>query len=62
MAEVNREFAFRQRVWAAYTELQAKGLSLRGDKAAVMRALSGQFRREEMSRVFTAIARREGLI
>jgi hypothetical protein len=62
IAEVNREFAFRQRVWTAYAELQAKGLSLRGDKAGVMRALSAQFRRDEMKRVFSALARKEGLL
>jgi hypothetical protein len=62
IAEVNREFAFRERVWKMYEELQAKGLSLRRDKGAVMRALSSQFRREEMSRVFTTLARREGIL
>ncbi|PWU09069.1 MAG: hypothetical protein C5B50_28390 [Verrucomicrobia bacterium] len=62
IAEVNREFNFRQKVWAAYNDLQAKGLSLRADKGQVMRALSQQFRREEIQKVYTAIARREGLI
>jgi len=62
IGEVHREFAFRQRVWAAYAELQAKGLSLRHDKAGVMRALSAQFRRDEMKRVFSALARKEGLL
>jgi hypothetical protein len=61
IAEVNREFAFRQRVWVAYAELQAKGLSLREDKGGVMRALSSQFRRDEMKRVFSALARKEKL-
>jgi hypothetical protein len=61
IAEVNREFAFRQRVWTAYAELQAKGLSLREDKGGVMRALSSQFRRDEMKRVFSALARKEKL-
>jgi hypothetical protein len=60
--DVKREFSFRQRVWAAYEDLHAKGLSLRADKGAVMRALSTQFKREEMSRVFTALARREGIL
>ena len=61
IAEVNREFNFRQRVWAAYAELKATGLSLRADKGSVMRALSQQFRRDEMKRVFSALARKEGL-
>ncbi len=61
IAEVNREFAFRQRVWSAYTGLKAKGLSLRADKGNVMRALAQQFRRDEMKRVFGALARKEGL-
>jgi len=59
--DVKREFAFRERVWAAYADLHSKGLSLRADKGAVMRALSTQFKREEMGRVFTALARREGM-
>lgn len=61
IAEVNREFAFRQHVWAAYAELQANGLSLREDKGGVMRALASQFRRDEMKRVFNALARKEKL-
>ena len=61
IAEVGRELAFRQHVWAAYAALQARGLSLRADKAGVMRLLSAQFKREEMKRVFSALARREGL-
>lgn len=61
IAEVNREFSFRQRVWSAYTELKAKGLSLRVDKGNVLRALAQQFRRDEMKRVFSALARKEGL-
>lgn len=61
IAEVNREFAFRQRVWTAYAVLQTCGLSLRADKAGVMRSLSMQFKREEMKRVFSALARREGI-
>jgi hypothetical protein len=61
IAEVNREFNFRQRVWAAYIELKARGLSLRADKGSVMRALSQQFPRDEMKCVFSALARKEGL-
>jgi hypothetical protein len=56
---VNREFEFRQRVWAAYAELRAQGLSLTADKAAVMRALSKNFRREEMSKVYAAVVLHE---
>ena len=55
IAEVNREFDFRQRVWAAYGALRAQGLSIENNKGEVMRALSGQFRREQMKRVFSAI-------
>jgi len=61
IAEVNREFAFRQKVWASYAELQAKGLSLRDQKAEVMRSLSQHFRRDEMKRVYSALASKEGL-
>ncbi|MBI5525174.1 MAG: hypothetical protein HY897_02490 [Deltaproteobacteria bacterium] len=59
MAEVDREFEFRQRVWAAYAEIKAQGLSLTADKNAVMRALSTRFRREEMGRVYAAVVLHE---
>jgi len=62
IAEVNREFNFRQRVWSAYTELKATGLSLRADKGSVMRSLAQQFRRDEMKRVFSTLASKEGLV
>jgi len=58
IAEVNREFDFRQRVWAAYDALRAQGLSIQTHKAEVMRALSGQFRRDQMKHVFSAIQQR----
>jgi hypothetical protein len=58
MAEVNREFDFRQRVGSAYDELRARGLSIQTHKVEVMRALSGRFRREEMGHVYAAIQRR----
>ena len=58
IAEVNREFDFRQRVWAAYDALRAQGLSIQTHKAEVMRALSGQFRREQMKHVFSALQQR----
>lgn len=55
IAQVNREFEFRQRVWAAYAQLQAQGLSIVTDKAPVMRALSAKFPRDQMKRVYAAI-------
>ena len=58
IAEVNREFEFRQRVWAAYDALRAQGLSIETHKAEVMRALSGQFRRDQMKHVFSALQQR----
>jgi hypothetical protein len=57
---VNREFEFRQRVGALYAELQAQGMSIQADKAAVMRALAPKFRREEMKRVYAAILAQGG--
>ena len=60
IASVNHELEFRRRVWGAYDELKAQGLSLTKDKAAVMRALSTRFRRDEMKHVFNAVAMREG--
>lgn len=50
--EVNRELAFRNRVLSAYA---ATGLSIASDKAAVMRALSQQFSRGEMKKVYSLI-------
>ncbi len=58
IAEVNREFDFRQRVWAAYDALRAQGLSIQTHKAEVMRSLSGQFRRDQMKHVFSALQQR----
>jgi hypothetical protein len=55
--QVNHEQDFRQKVRAAYETLEARGLSITSDKAAVMRALSTQFRRDEMGHVYAAIAR-----
>ena len=51
------EQAFRQRVRAAYAAVKAQGLSLARDKAAVMRALSAQFPRDQMKHVYSALAR-----
>jgi hypothetical protein len=53
--QVRAEQEFRDRVRAAYEELTATGLSITRDKAAVMRALSPKFRRDEMGRVYSAI-------
>jgi hypothetical protein len=53
--QVLAEQEFRGRVRAAYAELAAAGLSLANDKTAVMRALSQQFRRDEMGRVYAAL-------
>ena len=55
--QVNEEQAFRQKVRAAYETLKGKGLSISKDKAAVMRVLSGQFRRDQMGHVYAAIVR-----
>lgn len=52
--QVRYEFEFKERVLAAYDGL---GLSIHADKAGVMRALSQQFRRDEMKKVFTMIIR-----
>jgi len=57
IAHVRIEQEFRGRVRAAYEELVASGLSITIDKAAVMRALSTKFRREEMGRVYAAIVK-----
>jgi len=37
--------------------VKAQGLSITRDKTAVMRALSGQFRRDQMGHVYAAIVR-----
>lgn len=55
LRKVNAEQEFRGRVRDAYETLRAQGLSLAGDKAAVMRALSGKFRRDEMGHVYGAL-------
>lgn len=55
--QVRTEQEFRDRVRAAYAELAAAGLSITADKAAVMRALSSKFRRDQMSRVYAAIVK-----
>jgi hypothetical protein len=57
LRQVNAEQEFRQTVRAAYQALKAQGLSITKDKAAVMRALSGQFRRDQMGHVYAAIVR-----
>jgi hypothetical protein len=55
--QVNVEQEFRQKVRAAYEALKAQGLSITRDKAAVMRSLSSQFRRDQMGHVYAAIVR-----
>jgi hypothetical protein len=55
--QVNEEQAFRQKAREAYETLKAQGLSINKDKAAVMRVLSGQFRRDQMGHVYAAIVR-----
>ena len=59
--QVNAEQQFREKIRGAYEKLKAEGLSITKDKAAVMRALSGQFRRDQMGRVYATIARLERL-
>ena len=44
---------------AAGRKLKEQGLSITRDKAAVMRAVSGQFRRDQMGQVYATIARLE---
>ena len=55
--QVNVEQEFRQKVRTAYEGVKAQGLSITRDKTAVMRALSGQFRRDQMGHVYAAIVR-----
>jgi hypothetical protein len=52
--EVNAQLAFRNRVLDAY---RAVGVRLGEDKGAVMRAMSRQFSRAEMKKVYAVIAR-----
>lgn len=56
--KVREALAYEERVMAAY---RATGLSLRTHKAEVMRALSKQFDRGEMKRVYSLIDRSEGV-
>ncbi|PYV19157.1 MAG: hypothetical protein DMG07_02440 [Acidobacteria bacterium] len=55
--QVNVEQEFRRKVRTAYEAVKTQGLSLTRDKTAVMRALSGQFRRDQMGHVYAAIVR-----
>jgi len=57
--EVNAEQDFRQKIRTAYEQLKAQGLSIIRDKVAVMRALSTQFRRDQMGHVYATIAKLE---
>ncbi|MFB3891420.1 MAG: hypothetical protein ACE15C_05280 [Phycisphaerae bacterium] len=53
IAEVNEQLAYRNRVLEAY---RALGMSLAADKAGVMRALSKQFNKKDMKKVYTIVA------
>lgn len=57
--QVNAEQEFRDGVRVAYESIKVEGLSISRDKAAVMRAISKQFRREQMGQVYAAIVRLE---
>ena len=54
--EVNAELDFRNRVLDAYEDV---GISIAGDKGAVMRAIAagGEFSKPEMKKVFTVISK-----
>jgi hypothetical protein len=52
LAEVQADLDFRNRVLEAY---EATGLKLADDKPAVMRAMSGQFQKAEMKKVFNVL-------
>jgi hypothetical protein len=52
--DVLRDFELKERALAEYDKL---GISIHDDKAAVMRALSPHFRREEMKKIYTLIVR-----
>ena len=56
IAAVRAELDFRARVVAAYEAIQAQGLSFPADKAAVMRLLASRFTKNEMRRVYAALA------
>ena len=52
--QVSKQLAFRERVLAAYKKI---GISLDQDKRVVMRALSQEFDRKDMKKVYTVIDR-----
>ena len=54
ISHVKQEFEFKEQVLEAYDEL---GISIHADKAMVMRALSKQFARSQMKKVYTIIVR-----
>jgi len=60
IAAVQAELAFRARVVAAYEAIRAEGLSFPPDKAAVMRLLAPRFTKNEMRRVYAALAAATG--
>ncbi len=57
--QVNAEQEFRDKVRVAYESIKAEGFSILRDKAPVMRAISKQFRRDQMGQVYAAIVRLE---
>lgn len=56
--EVNSSNAFREGVRRAYSEIKSSGMDIETDKARVMRALSQKFPKDQMSKVYGAIAGR----
>lgn len=60
IAAVQAELAFRARVVAAYEAIRAEGLLFPPDKAAVMRLLAPRFTKNEMRRVYAALAAATG--
>jgi len=60
IAAVQAELDFRVRVVAAYEAIRSEGLSFPADKAAVMRLLASRFTKNEMRRVYAALAAATG--
>lgn len=57
ISEVNAESAFRETVKQAYAELKSLGMDIAKDKGAVMRILSRRFPKDQMTKVYGAIAK-----
>lgn len=60
IAEVRKENEFRQMAREAYGLLRERGLSLPGDKVAIMRDLSNKFPKDMMTKVYSAISSGRG--